>query len=34
MVSVQATHRRRGVLTAMMRRQLDDFHAAVRRSPY
>lgn len=24
MVSVQATHRRRGVLTAMMRRQLDD----------
>jgi predicted acetyltransferase len=28
MVSVQATHRRRGVLTAMMRRQLDDFRAA------
>lgn len=28
MVSVQPTHRRRGVLTAMMRRQLDDFHAA------
>lgn len=26
MVSVQPTHRRRGVLTAMMRRQLDDFH--------
>ncbi|SHK98313.1 GNAT family N-acetyltransferase [Actinacidiphila paucisporea] len=25
MVSVQPTHRRRGVLTAMMRRQLDDF---------
>ncbi|MEV6011866.1 GNAT family N-acetyltransferase [Streptomyces sp. NPDC051976] len=28
MVSVQPTHRRRGVLTAMMRRQLDDFRAA------
>ncbi|WP_345641697.1 GNAT family N-acetyltransferase [Streptomyces siamensis] len=27
MVSVAATHRRRGVLTAMMRRQLDDLHA-------
>ncbi|MEU1408109.1 GNAT family N-acetyltransferase [Streptomyces sp. NPDC005728] len=27
MVSVAATHRRRGVLTAMMRRQLDDVHA-------
>ncbi|MBM9508354.1 GNAT family N-acetyltransferase [Actinacidiphila acididurans] len=27
MVSVQPTHRRRGVLTAMMRRQLDDFRA-------
>ncbi|GGN55165.1 UPF0256 protein [Streptomyces albiflavescens] len=27
MVSVAATHRRRGVLTAMMRRQLDDIHA-------
>lgn len=27
MVSVQSTHRRRGVLTSMMRRQLDDFHA-------
>jgi predicted acetyltransferase len=26
MVSVQPTHRRRGVLTAMMRRQLDEFH--------
>jgi predicted acetyltransferase len=26
LVSVQPTHRRRGVLTAMMRRQLDDFH--------
>ncbi|MET7761636.1 GNAT family N-acetyltransferase [Streptomyces sp. NPDC005336] len=28
MVSVQATHRRRGVLRAMMRRQLDDVRAA------
>ncbi|MFG2308632.1 GNAT family N-acetyltransferase [Streptomyces sp. NPDC048566] len=28
MVSVAATHRRRGVLTAMMRRQLDDVRAA------
>ncbi|MGW5447364.1 GNAT family N-acetyltransferase [Streptomyces asiaticus] len=28
MVSVQATHRRRGVLRAMMRRQLDDIRAA------
>jgi predicted acetyltransferase len=28
MVSVQPTHRRRGVLTAMMRRQLDDVRAA------
>jgi predicted acetyltransferase len=27
MISVQATHRRRGVLTSMMRRQLDDFRA-------
>lgn len=27
MVSVMPTHRRRGVLTAMMRRQLDDFRA-------
>ncbi|MEU7562622.1 GNAT family N-acetyltransferase [Streptomyces eurythermus] len=27
MVSVAATHRRRGVLTSIMRRQLDDFHA-------
>jgi predicted acetyltransferase len=27
MVSVAATHRRRGVLTSMMRRQLDDVHA-------
>ena len=27
MVSVQPTHRRRGLLTAMMRRQLDDVHA-------
>ncbi|MFF3844468.1 GNAT family N-acetyltransferase [Streptomyces sp. NPDC002328] len=27
MVGVAATHRRRGVLTAMMRRQLDDIHA-------
>jgi predicted acetyltransferase len=27
MVTVQPTHRRRGLLTAMMRRQLDDFHA-------
>src|SRR5205807_8371559 len=27
MVSVQPTHRRRGVLTAMMRRQLDDIRA-------
>jgi predicted acetyltransferase len=26
MVSVQPTHRRQGVLTSMMRRQLDDFH--------
>ncbi|MFG2927273.1 GNAT family N-acetyltransferase [Streptomyces achromogenes] len=26
MVSVAATHRRRGVLTSIMRRQLDDFH--------
>jgi predicted acetyltransferase len=26
MVSVAATHRRRGTLTTMMRRQLDDFH--------
>ncbi|SEP58422.1 GNAT family N-acetyltransferase [Streptomyces radiopugnans] len=28
MVSVAATHRRRGILTAMMRRQLDDVRAA------
>lgn len=28
MVTVQATHRRRGVLTSMMRRQLDDVRAA------
>ncbi|MFI5941017.1 GNAT family N-acetyltransferase [Streptomyces uncialis] len=27
LVTVAATHRRRGVLTSMMRRQLDDFHA-------
>ncbi|MEU1531120.1 GNAT family N-acetyltransferase [Streptomyces fagopyri] len=27
MVSVAATHRRRGLLTAMMRRQLDDIHS-------
>lgn len=27
LVSVQPTHRRRGVLTSMMRRLLDDFHA-------
>jgi len=27
MISVQSTHRRRGVLTSVMRRQLDDFHA-------
>ncbi|MFI1012968.1 GNAT family N-acetyltransferase [Streptomyces sp. NPDC020965] len=27
MVSVAATHRRRGILTSMMRRQLDDIHA-------
>src|SRR5206468_3009055 len=25
-ISVQSTHRRRGLLTAMMRRQLDDMH--------
>lgn len=28
MVTVQSTHRRRGVLTAMMRKQLDDLYAA------
>ncbi len=33
MVSVAATHRRRGLLTAMMRRQLDDVRARVSRWP-